>query len=342
MFEDTLLDSSASRKPILAPAHWLASALLGILGFVAGAMLLPVAPTPSGTRVLLVRAAILGILATVHALAVCYVFLDARRAGLRPQFWAIAVFLTSLPGFLVYLVYSALRTGNWKRATLPIAYTVEVLFVGIAALVPLIYTQALPGAYRFLLTPLPPVPRGAAPRPSSAGAPRRATPRTNVVEIPRVIPHGIHNVLPEPPQAPDLGPGIPGLPPGLSGEPDGVIFSVLSDRGALPQLPAPRPETAQVKRVTIGGRVAAAKAIFTPQPEYPYLAKIAHIEGTVVLKAIISTDGTIQELRAINGHPFLIPAAEKAVERWRYQPTLLNEEPVEVETQIEVTFILGQ
>ena len=340
MFEDTLLDSSASRKPVLQAVHWLASALLGLLGFVVSAMLLPVVLTPSGTRVLLARAAVLGVLVMVHALAVCYTFLDAKRAGLRPQFWSIVVFLTSLPGFLVYLVFSALRTGNWKRATLPIAYTVEVLFVGIAALVPLIYTQALPGAYRFRLTPVPPVPRGAPPRASSGEPPKTATTRQTVLETPPVIPHGIHDVLPDLPLAPFTGPEIPGLPVGLGDGADGIMFSILSPHG-VPPPPVLRSETAQVKRLAEGGRIAAAKAIFTPQPEYPYLARISHIEGTVVLKAIISTDGTIQELKAITGHPLLIPAAEKAVARWRYQPTLLNEVPVEVETQIEVTFILG-
>jgi protein TonB len=62
----------------------------------------------------------------------------------------------------------------------------------------------------------------------------------------------------------------------------------------------------------------------------------------VHLAAVISKDGTIMDLKVISGHPLLIPAALEAVKQWQYQPTLLNSEPVEVSTQIDVNFTLGQ
>ena len=57
---------------------------------------------------------------------------------------------------------------------------------------------------------------------------------------------------------------------------------------------------------------------------------------------MIAKDGTIQELQVVNGHPLLVPAALEAVKQWVYQPTLLNGEPVEVITQIDVNFTLSQ
>jgi protein TonB len=77
------------------------------------------------------------------------------------------------------------------------------------------------------------------------------------------------------------------------------------------------------------------------QPQYPPLARQARVSGTVKLHAIIAKDGTVQELQVISGHPLLIQAALDAVRQWRYRPTLLNTEPVEVDTTIDVIFTLN-
>jgi periplasmic protein TonB len=86
--------------------------------------------------------------------------------------------------------------------------------------------------------------------------------------------------------------------------------------------------------------VESAKLVFHPEPEYPPLAKTAGIEGVVRLDAIINKDGTIQDLKTISGHPLLVKAALDAVHTWRYQPTLLQGQPVEVSTEIDVNFLL--
>jgi TonB family protein len=86
--------------------------------------------------------------------------------------------------------------------------------------------------------------------------------------------------------------------------------------------------------------VMEAALIRKVQPEYPALARIAHVSGTVRLRAIIGTDGKIRELEVINGNSFLQAAAVAAVRGWRYRPTLLNGQPVEVETLITVNFVL--
>ena len=125
--------------------------------------------------------------------------------------------------------------------------------------------------------------------------------------------------------------------------PDGVLNSILTTltkAGPPPPVPTqskPRP----VVRKTVGGDVQAAKLIFGPKPEYPPLARMARIQGTVRLEAVISTDGRIQKLQVLSGHPLLLKAAIEAVIQWRYQPTLLNGEPVEVQTEVDVNFVLG-
>jgi protein TonB len=76
------------------------------------------------------------------------------------------------------------------------------------------------------------------------------------------------------------------------------------------------------------------------EPTYPPLARQARIQGTVVLVAVISKAGTIDNLRLISGHPMLVPAALDAVSQWRYRPYILNGAVIEVETQITVNFML--
>ena len=76
------------------------------------------------------------------------------------------------------------------------------------------------------------------------------------------------------------------------------------------------------------------------QPIYPSLAITTHTEGTVLLAAVIDTQGRITQLRALSGHPLLIPAAINAVQQWRYKPYILNGQAVEVETQVSVVFTL--
>ena len=83
-------------------------------------------------------------------------------------------------------------------------------------------------------------------------------------------------------------------------------------------------------------------AISNPPPVYPPLAKQARIQGVVRLDAIIGKDGTMKDLRAASGHPLLVPAALEAVRQWVYKPTLLNGNPVEVVTVVDVNFTLSQ
>jgi protein TonB len=81
--------------------------------------------------------------------------------------------------------------------------------------------------------------------------------------------------------------------------------------------------------------------IYRVQPVYPPLARSARVQGAVVLRAIISKSGGIGNLQVVSGHPMLVKTALDAVSQWRYRPYILNDEPVEVETQITVNFVLA-
>ena len=92
----------------------------------------------------------------------------------------------------------------------------------------------------------------------------------------------------------------------------------------------------------MGEKVQALNLLVKVNPGYPPLAKQAGVEGTVGLLATIAPDGAVKQLEAQSGHPLLIPAAMEAVKQWVYKPTLLNGQPVEVSTRIDVNFTLAK
>jgi len=126
---------------------------------------------------------------------------------------------------------------------------------------------------------------------------------------------------------------------GGSGPPPAVGLPAALDR-----IPAPpvKQAPAQSKQIRVGGNIQAANLIRRVTPVYPPVAKAARIQGIVRFTATIAKNGTIQNLQVISGQPVLVPAAAEAVKQWVYRPVLLNGEPVEVITQIEVNFDLNQ
>ena len=292
-------------------------------------------------KVLITQSSFFGIPSFFFALGICYVYADTRHIGIRTAPWIAVVVVLNLVGFLVYLIYSAAKTDNWKRATMPIAYIFEAILVGVLVLVPLIYTEALPKAQlmTFLVAPPPPPPPPPPPAAAAVRIIRRVT-AEDIMRAPTVIPKTVREIKDEPePQTQAVGVvgGVPGgLPGGSAG---GVIGGIIG--GVLSSAPPP-PKPTTPKRIRLGGQVEAARLIFAPKPEYPPLAKMARIQGSVRLEAIISKDGTIQDLKVVSGHPLLVKSAIEAVSRWRYQPTLLNGEPVEVVTEVDVNFTLAE
>lgn len=103
----------------------------------------------------------------------------------------------------------------------------------------------------------------------------------------------------------------------------------------------PMPGAVPPRRVNISAGVAVGLLEYKQQPIYPAEAKKAHISGTVVLDAIIGTDGTVKELKVVSGPDQLQQAALDAVKNWRYRPYLLNGQPVEVRTIVNIIFTIG-
>jgi periplasmic protein TonB len=232
------------------------------------------------------------------------------------------------------MIVSTKGTKTHKTWTVGVSALVQLAVVFVLILIPLIYTEALPKELTstFLVAPAPPPP----PPPPAAIVktvrPKFIQPARMVA--PTVIPKKVEIVKDE---APDVSAGAVGgfgVPGGVAG---GVLGGIVG--GAAPPPPPPKP--VQTGPVRIGGNVMQAKAIDHPNPVYPAIARAAHVQGTVVLHAIIGKDGTIQQLQLMSGPPLLVNAAMDAVRQWRYQPTQLNGDAVDVDTTISVVFTLG-
>jgi protein TonB len=95
------------------------------------------------------------------------------------------------------------------------------------------------------------------------------------------------------------------------------------------------------RQISLPSGTMAAHIVSKTQPQYPAVAKAARIQGTVIVGVVISKDGLVKEAAIVSGPPLLQQAALDAVKTWRYDPYRLNGEPVEVLTQVNVTFALG-
>lgn len=236
------------------------------------------------------------------------------------------------------------RHVNRRRGWVTIvSLAIQGVLLCIAILVPLIYTDALPRQQLLTLLVAPPPP----PPPPPPAAPevlKRVRPiETEMVggrlRTPTRIPEKIAMIREEQPP-PVLNPGgvlggVPGgIPGGQLGGVIGGIIGAASSTNVIPKRPEP------TLRVRVSQGVSIGRLLNKVEPVYPRLARDARVHGQVLLTAIISKDGTIQDLRVLSGHPLLVPAALGAVRQWRYRPYLLNGEPVEVETQVTVNFTL--
>ena len=240
-----------------------------------------------------------------------------------------------------------------KPFTVLVAFAIQAVLIIVAVIIPMVWFDVLPAAQltSFLVAPPPPPPP---PAPAAIVKPVKVIPSqfdAGKLMAPKVIPKEIAQIKEEelPPPSAGVGGVVGGVPGGVAGGTAGGVLGGIIGAvpTAAPPPPPPPPKKEEPKPVTpqrikVGGNVQSAKLVRQPRPVYPPLAKQARISGVVKLSAIISKDGTIQHLEVISGHPLLVPAALEAVKQWVYQPTLLNGEPVEVQTQIDVDFTLSQ
>jgi protein TonB len=247
-------------------------------------------------------------------------------------------------------------TGKTKTpGTMLLAFGLQTILIIVAVIIPMIWFEVLPTAQlqSFLVAPPPPPP----PPPPPAAAPPvkvvKVIPRqfdAGKLMAPKVVPKEVATIKEEelPPPTSGVAGVVGGVPGGVAGgTPGGVLGGIIGSvpTAAPPPPPPPKkeePKPVTPQRIKVGGNVQSAKLVRQPRPVYPPLAKQARISGVVKLSAVISKDGTIQQLEVISGHPLLVPSALDAVKQWVYQPTQLNGEPVEVQTQIDVNFTLSQ
>ena len=209
---------------------------------------------------------------------------------------------------------------------------------------PLVFTEQLPKAQllTFLVAPPPPPP----PPPPAAAQVQKVVRQIQTdmlssgeLRTPSRIPAKVQMIKEEdaPPPMPATGGVVGGVPGGVpGGQLGGVIGGIVSATSSLVAVPKLEPP----QRVRISQGVTKGLLVHRVEPSYPALARAARIQGEVVLTAVISINGDIENLQLVSGHPMLVPAAISAVQQWRYKPYLLNGQPVEVETTITVIFSL--
>jgi protein TonB len=226
---------------------------------------------------------------------------------------------------------------SWTTMT---SFGLQAVIIGLLLLLPVLQTVGLPAA-RTVSTPislgrLAPEPLAGTPRTGTPHAAQNSILPARLMQpahIPTVIRMGADEPTVQAPGGPGGGLAGTGLPPGTE---DGSISNLFA--GTRPALPTPPPTITHVIRKS---SMLEGNLLRRVEPVYPPLAKTARIQGSVVLVAVISKAGTIDNLHAVSGPPMLVPAAVNAVSQWRYRPYILNNEPIEVETQITVNFLLA-
>jgi protein TonB len=205
----------------------------------------------------------------------------------------------------------------------------QVLVLSVLVILPLLHTDAITASTSMLPTPL------ISPSPSTGNEPPKGdaisgSPRTPIEVVRNFHPHHF-STEPDregPPRfdlaqtCTNCGTLPPGFLPG-SGTGSAVTF-------------APEPPKGPTKI----SHLDPGQIIQRVEPPYPPMARITRTQGPVTLHAVISRDGVIENLQLVSGHPLLVQAALDAVKQWRFRPYLLNGQPIEVETEITINFIL--
>lgn len=237
-----------------------------------------------------------------------------------------------------------------KSWTVLVSSGMQLGLVAALSVIPLLNTDLLPRTtlQMMLVAPSPPPPPPPPAPPAQRALQTRPVARRQFdglhLSEPARIPDKIAVLASEelPPVAGN-GSGVPGgLENGVPGGMNSMAPRLLEVPPVLMATAKPVETVAPIPRIAVGGHVQDALIIHKVIPVYPPLARQARLSGTVRFTAIIARDGTIQNLTLVSGHPLFVPAAAEAVRQWRYRPTLLNGDPVEVIAPIEVIFILNR
>jgi len=227
------------------------------------------------------------------------------------------------------------QSARRGRATLA-SFSIQAFSLGLLIAISMLWVERPPQVHWLQISSPAAFPPPAAPAAirSNHNAGTAHNPRADQVIAPRAVPR-------ETPRIDDArsGPAVadaPTIDVGPNSGPSVGINHGLGDR--IPIVIPPRPPVAKPPLVS---HWAEGNLIYGVQPIYPSIARQARIQGTVELRAIVSRTGTIENLAVVSGHPMLVKSALEAVRQWRYRPYLLNSEPIEVETEITVNFVLS-
>jgi len=231
------------------------------------------------------------------------------------------------------------RDRRRRREALGISFAVEFVLLALLIAAPLMNSVAQP---HFNAVSFMPIAFGGSHKPHESQRP----PAGNRHQLP--LDRGLKFFTDKAPQPPAHSTEVEDDPPilnsdvfpGLSNQ-DAPLMAGLRPSNAAVLPPVEKNNLEQKRPMKISEPVLQAQLISRLEPRYPPLALQTRKEGTVLLHAIISRDGRITALAVVSGSPWFAQAALEAVRQWRYRPTILNGEPVEVETSITVIFRLS-
>ena len=235
-------------------------------------------------------------------------------------------------------MFSTLES-NWDHSarrgwTTLASFTMQALGLSLLLLIPLLLIQGPPKLQWFDESPIlmPP----SAPAPPSGQRPIHSSNISNGQLLqPPTIPATIANLSEQPVAS---SPDVSNL--GVDGGTGTARRGVFDSIGNSVDVAPPPPPLAPAHPLKVS-HWAEGNIIYRVQPSYPPIARLARVQGTVELRAIISKAGTIENLVVVSGHPMLVKSAIEAVQQWRYRAYLLNNEPIEVDTEITVNFVLS-
>ena len=219
------------------------------------------------------------------------------------------------------------------------SFALQGLFASGLLLLPLLYTQALPRLHLMESAILSPPP---GPAPAVPHLQHMSASSSNMIGHSLMMPSHIPSSIAtfhddEAPPAPEIGDGFSvSGGTGPAGARNPVFEGLGNGEGYVP----PPPPAASGPHIRVS-HMMEGNIVHRVEPLYPPLARQARIQGSVVLRAVIDREGKINNLQILSGHPLLVQAAMDAVRQWRYRPYVLNEQPIEVETQITVNFTLS-
>jgi protein TonB len=231
----------------------------------------------------------------------------------------------------------SIRVRASSRWTIPLSIAAHVVIVALVLIIPLMAADVLPmpsaGNLQFVAAVAPP-PQPPAPRMMTA----RVTATPAVIRDPNVAPIAAPDKIADEPPAQFAGPVADGGIDAI-GVTNGVSGSV--NLGTPVAVADPPPPPAPKKPFRIGGAIREPVKVKHVSPIYPAIAQSARVSGKVIIDAVIGTDGAVRDARILSGMPLLNQAALDAVRQWRYSPTMLNGEPVQVVMTVTVDFRLN-